>query len=140
MAMTFAGTFGVPRRHYDISFAGAALTVQYNPAVDLLLAITAIGGLLAATAVTLYIVIAAWSVFFGKPLPETATSGAAPQGVFNLPKQAHGADAGEPDTPAHEEAVRGVRGTYVLVGVFLAAFVLYYFVNWKLLSFVWKVG
>ncbi|HET9594226.1 MAG TPA: NAD-glutamate dehydrogenase domain-containing protein, partial [Anaeromyxobacteraceae bacterium] len=25
IAMTFAGTFGVPRRHYDISFSGAAL-------------------------------------------------------------------------------------------------------------------
>jgi hypothetical protein len=28
----------------------------------------------------------------------------------------------------------------VLAGVFLLAFVVYYFVNWKLLSFVWKVG
>ncbi len=145
MAMTFAGTFGVPRRHYDISFAGAALSVQYNPAVDLLLAITAIGGLLAATAVTLFIVIAAWSVFFGKRLPEDAKPDMAmgfhgvPQGILRLPKQAHGREAGEEETPAHEAAMH-VRGTYVLVGVFLAAFVLYYFVNWKLLSFVWKVG
>ncbi len=28
----------------------------------------------------------------------------------------------------------------VLVIVFLAAFVTYYFVNWKLLSVVWQVG
>jgi len=28
----------------------------------------------------------------------------------------------------------------VLVMVFLAAFATYYFVNWKLLSVVWKVG
>ena len=28
----------------------------------------------------------------------------------------------------------------VLVLVFLAAFALYYFANWKILSFVWKVG
>lgn len=62
-----------------------------------------------------------------------------PQGVAKLPKQAYGADAGEVNTPQHEEAVR-VRGTYVLVAVFLLAFVVYYFVNWKLLSFVWKVG
>jgi hypothetical protein len=32
------------------------------------------------------------------------------------------------------------RGTLVLVGVFLLAFIAYYFVNWKLLSVVWKVG
>jgi hypothetical protein len=28
----------------------------------------------------------------------------------------------------------------VMVFVFLAVFVLYYFVNWKLLSAVWQVG
>jgi len=28
----------------------------------------------------------------------------------------------------------------VLVGVFFLAFVTYYFANWALLSFVWKVG
>jgi len=27
-----------------------------------------------------------------------------------------------------------------LVFVFLAAFMLYYFTNWKLLSFVWRIG
>ncbi len=31
-------------------------------------------------------------------------------------------------------------GTMILVLVFLAAFALYYFTNWKLLSFVWKIG
>jgi len=28
----------------------------------------------------------------------------------------------------------------ILVFIFLAAFALYYFTNWKLLSFVWKIG
>jgi len=69
IAMTFAGTFGVPRRHWDITFGGAAQTLQYHPAVDLMLAVMGIGGVLAATGATLYIVITVWSVFFGKPLP-----------------------------------------------------------------------
>ena len=34
----------------------------------------------------------------------------------------------------------GLPGTMVLVGIFLLAFVVYYFVNWKLLSALWKVG
>jgi cytochrome c oxidase subunit 1 len=144
-SMTFAGTFGVPRRHYDISFAGASLDLQYSPAVDLLLAIMGIGGLLAATGATLYILISAWSVFFGKRLPEDATPGMAmgfhgvPQGVLRLPKKAHGPEAGEAVAPSHEAALHA-KGTYVLIGVFLLAFIVYYFVNWKLLSFVWKVG
>jgi hypothetical protein len=31
-------------------------------------------------------------------------------------------------------------GTVVLVFVFLLAFMTYYFVNWKMLSFIWKIG
>jgi len=31
-------------------------------------------------------------------------------------------------------------GTLVLVAVFLLCFIAYYFVNWKLLSAVWRVG
>lgn len=31
-------------------------------------------------------------------------------------------------------------GTTILVLVFLACFAVYYFTNWKLLSFVWQVG
>ena len=31
-------------------------------------------------------------------------------------------------------------GTMILVLIFLAAFVVYYFANWKLLSFVWLIG
>jgi cytochrome c oxidase subunit 1 len=72
MSMTFAGTFGVARRHYDTSFTGAPFDIQYNSAVDLMLGIMGIGGILAATAVVIYILIAVWSVFFGKPMPEPA--------------------------------------------------------------------
>jgi cytochrome c oxidase subunit 1 len=75
MSMTFAGTFGVSRRHYDNSFTGAPFDIQYNSAVDLMLGIMGIGGMLAATAVVIYILIAVWSVFFGKPMPEPAAAG-----------------------------------------------------------------
>lgn len=61
-----------------------------------------------------------------------------PQGVEKLPPQVHGTEAGgeEPDV----EGALKPRGTFVLVGVFLVAFIVYYFVNWKLLSSVWQVG
>ena len=66
--MTFAGTFGVPRRHWDITFSGAPFTVQFSPAVDLVMGITAIGGLMAALGGGIYILITVWSVFFGQKL------------------------------------------------------------------------
>ncbi len=68
VAMTFAGTFGVPRRHYDITFAQAPFDFQFSPAVDLIMTVMAIGGLLAVAGGAIYILITVWSVFFGKPL------------------------------------------------------------------------
>ena len=70
MAMTFAGTFGVPRRHWDITFSQAPFDLQFSPTVDLVMGIMGIGGLIAATGGGIYIVVTVWSVFFGKPLEE----------------------------------------------------------------------
>jgi hypothetical protein len=53
-----------------------------------------------------------------------------PQGILSPPAPLHGR--------SHDEA--GTPGTLVLVFVFLAAFALYYFVNWKLLSVLWRIG
>ena len=137
MAMTFAGTFGVPRRSYDISAADAPFTTQLNPIVDLMIGIMGIGGLIASLGGAIYIVVTVWSVFFGPALPVPATAAAmkagygVPNGVLRPP----------PPLPAGDHATKGLtRGTVVLVGVFLLAFIAYYFVNWKLLASVWKVG
>jgi hypothetical protein len=39
-----------------------------------------------------------------------------------------------------DEGLVHLPGTYVLVGVFFVAFVLYYFVNWKYLSELWPLS
>ncbi len=54
-----------------------------------------------------------------------------PQGVTNPPQPV-------PETTTEPD--HKTPGTVVLVFVFLAAFVTYYFVNWKLLSFLWEIG
>ena len=72
MAMTFAGTFGVPRRHWDITFAGAAFDVQFSPAVDLVIGVMAVGGLIAAVGGFIYILVTVWSVFFGEAFEPAA--------------------------------------------------------------------
>jgi cytochrome c oxidase subunit 1 len=137
VAMTFAGTFGLPRRHWDTTFSGAPFDVQFNPAVDLVVGIMAVGGLLAGVGGAIYLLVTVWSVFFGKSI--AGLSGAeirslrsgVPAGILRPPAPL---PPGEPD-------LRGLsRGTLVLVAVFLIAFIAYYFVNWKLLSVVWKVG
>ena len=142
--MTFAGSFGVPRRHWDVSFSQAAFDVPFNPAVDLFLAMIGIGGILAVTGAYSFILIAVKSVFLGERI-ESFSQGVAvagiPQGLTNPP--VHPPNANELNEELHAPG-RGwlgpTPGTLVLVGVFFLAFILYYFTNWKLLSFLWKIG
>ena len=136
MSMIFQGIFGVPRRHWDVSFANAPFPVEYHPVVQLFQATMGLGGLLAIVGGLAYILIAVTSVFFGRPfrLSEGGDASGVPQGVWRLPRQVH-------EGPSVAEVHRlGTPGTLVLVFIFFGCFVLYYFANWKILSFVWKVG
>jgi len=110
--------------------------VQYNPAVDVMVGIMAIGGLLAAVGGGIYILCTVWSVFFGESIAALSSAelralpAGVPAGIQRPPRSV--ADA--------KDESKLSRGTLVLVAVFLIAFIAYYFVNWKLLSVVWKVG
>jgi cytochrome c oxidase subunit 1 len=136
MSMIFQGIFGVPRRHWDVAFSNAPFPVEYHPAVQLFQATMGIGGLLAIAGGLAYVVIAVVSVFFGRPfrLADSHDPSGVPQGVWKLPRQTH---EGAQVVAAHRT---GTPGTLVLVFIFFACFVLYYFANWKILSFLWKVG
>jgi cytochrome c oxidase subunit I len=137
--MSFTGGFGVPRRTWDISFAGAQFELAFHPAVDGLMAIMALGGIVAAIGGGMYILITVWSVFFGEKFTEAdrvpGTKG-IPQGITNPPRAVTVAD--ERNLPTGR--LGHAPGTMILVAVFLTAFAVYYFANWKLLSFVWKIG
>jgi cytochrome c oxidase subunit 1 len=136
MSMIFQGIFGVPRRHWDLSFSNAPFQVEFHPAVQLFQATMGLGGLLAIAGGLSWIAIAVVTVFFGRPfrLEDAHDPSGVPPGIWRLPRQAH---AGEAVAVAHR---RGVPGTVILVAIFFACFALYYFANWKILSFLWKVG
>jgi len=137
VAMTFMGVFGVPRRHYDSSFANTLFTPKFNPVVTIMQSGVGIGGTIAFIGLLLFVLIAVASVFFGRKFDATnlaAAVGHVPPGVLKLPSQQH-------EGPLVEQTHKtGTPGTLVLVFIFLACFVLYYFVNWKALSFLWKMG
>ncbi|HEY0303528.1 MAG TPA: cbb3-type cytochrome c oxidase subunit I [Longimicrobiales bacterium] len=138
--MSFAGGFGVPRRHWDINFSGAPFQQAFDPTVDVLLGIMALGGLIAAVGGGLYILITVWSVFFGKPYTEAerlAGVKGLPQGIVRPPRAITMEDQ-RANLPSGK--LGHAPGTMVLVLVFLLAFATYYFANWKILSFVWKIG
>ncbi len=142
--MTFAGSFGVPRRHWDISFAQSAHDVPFRPVVDLFMAMVGIGGVIAATGAFAFILIAVTSVFFGERVTEFPRGKAIagiPQGLTSPPVHGPGVDQLNEELHAPARGWAGATpGTLVLVGIFFLAFMLYYFTNWKLLSFLWRIG
>jgi len=72
MAMMFVGGFGVPRRHWDITAADAVFHLNFGPVVNIGLAITALGGILAAVGGLMYCLIAVATLLIGKKIPQEA--------------------------------------------------------------------
>ena len=137
--MMGAGTLGVPRRHWDMTFAGNALGHEFPGTAYLMMGIMAISGLAAIVGGIMYLLITVGSVFLGKKI-ETPDFRhvAAKDGVAPKPApQPAVAVAGHGSIGA---AGFVAPGTFVLALVFLVSFVLYYFVNWKYLSTVWPLG
>lgn len=130
--MMGAGTLGVARRHWDITFSDAVVTFDYPSTAFLMMGLNGISAIIAAAGGALYILITVGTILFGKkvdasnivaalgPMPQKQVSGSVKEygsaGTWNLP------------------------GTYILVSVFFVSFVLYYFVNWKYLSEIWPMG
>ena len=129
--MMGAGTLGVSRRHWDITFSDADLTFGYPDAAFLMMGLNALSAILAATGGALYVVNVVASILWGKKVDASnaaASLGPMPKKVVKDAVSTYGT-AGTWHLP----------GTYVLVSVFFTAFVLYYFVNWKYLSELWPM-
>jgi cytochrome c oxidase subunit 1 len=130
MSMTFAGSSGVPRRHWDVTFSNAPVPVDLGSMATTMLGLTGVGAVLAFTGLLLYCLIAVMSVFFGKKQEGALKS------VFNPATQRPAAKVGGSVTT---EGAIETPGTVVLTLVFLATFVVYFFANMKWLSNAWWV-
>ncbi|HEY7758938.1 MAG TPA: cbb3-type cytochrome c oxidase subunit I, partial [Burkholderiales bacterium] len=128
-----AGTLGVPRRHWDIGFAGTTLPYEFPGAAYLMLALVGLSAVLAVLGGGMYILVTVWSILFGKRL-EPGSRNVRPSPLRLQPVAAaiegHGGGIG----------VLQARGTFTMAMVFLVAFVLYYFINWKYLGSVWGLS
>lgn len=65
-SMMLAGSYGVPRRHWDIAFSNAPFGVEVNPAAYLWLGVMGLSAIVAAIGGALYVLNAVVTVFFGK--------------------------------------------------------------------------
>jgi len=134
-----AGTLGVPRRHWDMSFAGNVLGYEFPGTAWLMMSLMGICGLAAIAGGVMYLLITVCSVFIGRKITTPGFAHVrAKDGVAPAPQpvavaiSAHGTNIGTAGFVA--------PGTFVLAMVFMVAFVLYYFVNWKYLSTVWPLS
>lgn len=126
MFMMGAGTLGVPRRHWDITFADANLPLELSSAAFLMMGLNGVSAILATVGGGLYVVIAVATILWGKKLDRCDEPLA-----FPLHKRA------ETVAQYGGHATVKLPGTVVLVSIFFVSFVLYYFVNWKYLSELW---
>jgi len=126
--MMGAGTLGVPRRHWDITLTDAAHAYEYPAAAYMMMGLNGLCALLAAAGGAIYILITVGTVLVGKRLD-------TPQ-VQPLTFPLHSGGPQAVSTYGSEGTIK-LPGTIILVGIFFAAFVLYYFVNWKYLSDLW---
>ncbi|NGZ05158.1 MAG: cytochrome C oxidase subunit I [Magnetococcales bacterium] len=137
-----AGTLGVPRRHWDINFSDAALQFQYAGTAITMMGIAGLGGLMAAVGGAMFCLIAVGSLVFGKRLDP----GASLFSSFGFPMAASCYNIERPGklelAPIEQTGDSGVqaKGTFVLALVFLASFVVYFFINAKYLSSIWPMG
>jgi cytochrome c oxidase subunit 1 len=133
-----AGTLGVPRRHWDIGFAGNAFAYEFPGAAWLMMALAGITGLIAIVGGGMYLLITVVSVFLGKRIETPGFQRVrARDGVAPAPKPVAAAIAAH--HPGIGAAGMVAPGTFALAMVFLVSFVLYYFINWKYLSTVWPL-
>jgi cytochrome c oxidase subunit 1 len=131
LVMMGAGTLGVSRRHWDMAFSGAALAYEWPGAAYLMMGLVGIAGVAAIAGGGIYIYITVGSLLWGKKLD----TGAVSPMFTPIPRTARGAAV-----QTYGSAGFAAPGTFMLAMLFLVAFVLYYFINWKYLGQLWGLS
>jgi cytochrome c oxidase subunit 1 len=130
IGMSFAGSYGVPRRHWDVEFSGAQFASGFDSGAHVMLGLLGVGGVVAFLGLFLFIGLVVAAVFFGR-----SNAGHAME-AWTADRRASGAIQ---PAAAGEGADHRTPGTLVLVLVFLLSFAVYYFANWLWLADVWHV-
>ncbi len=131
--MMGAGTLGVARRHWDITFADSMLQFDYPAAAFLMMGLNGLSAIVASIGGIAFVLIAVGTVFFGERIgDDEKVDIATPEAAAAMAKST----VSEYGSEQHLK----IPGTTVLVVVFFTAFVLYYFVNWKYLSEIWPLS
>ncbi len=136
MAMMGAGTLGVQRRHWDMTFTDSLLGFDYPASAYTLMGIVGISGVAAIVGGAVFVLITVFSVFFGKKVGSESSYGTETTRLMK-------ADVDVTPQGGHAAAGKwgfAAPGTFVFAIFFLTIFVVYYWVNWKYLASVWPMS
>ena len=134
IGMSLAGSYGVPRRHYDVEFAGALIPAGFDSAAHFMLGILGIGAIIAFIGLLIFVLQTVAAVFFGKSLKTAKWEGWQSEAAMAKNREIYFKRDEE-----YQKATHNVSGTLTMVFILLVAFVVYYFANWKALTDVWFV-
>ena len=66
IGMSFAGSYGVPRRHYDVEFTGAQLGAGFDAGAHMMLGVMGVGAVFAFLGLLTFILLTVHAVFLGE--------------------------------------------------------------------------
>jgi cytochrome c oxidase subunit 1 len=123
-----------------MGFTGASLSFDYAGTAYMMMAVSGVGGVLAAVGGAMFIVVTVGSLIFGKKLEPSAgflqsfaLAPLAPE-VYNIDQPAVLELAEKLPVEEHGSGGFHAPGTFVLAMILMACFVVYYFINWDYLS------
>jgi cytochrome c oxidase subunit 1 len=124
--MMGAGTLGVARRHWDITFTDASLSFAHSAGAFLMMGLNGIFAVIAALGGIVFVLVVVGTVLFGKKI----------EGGHKLTFPLYSGGGAVASHYGSEGTIK-LPGTIILVAIFFVCFVLYYFINWKYLSELW---
>ncbi len=126
-----AGHLGVPRRHWDITYADAALPFDFSAMAHMLMTVAEIGAVIGGIGALFYIISMLGTLLGGEALAKGALPALSePAGL--VAARMHGGT--EPEIKGLE-----VPGSLVLCLVLLAFLIVYYFAQFKYLATIWGI-
>jgi cytochrome c oxidase subunit 1 len=141
LGMGLAGHWGVPRRHWDITFANAPADLRFNllqnPEINVFLALLGLGAIIAVTGGAMFVLSIVGTVFLGRR-SSTPYIGQVDADAFSSVPAVAGASVDE--VARADEHGFEVPGTLVLAIIFLVLFAILYGISWYELSSVpWRL-
>ncbi len=124
-----AGTLGVPRRHWDMTFADAAantgITYKFQASASMLMDLNGLAALIGSIGALIWVLNMVGTLLLSPKKGTRPAPAAAPTGAGTIAQTGSHGTLGD------------VPGTFVIVMIFFACFALYYYVNWKYLGEIW---